>query len=66
MNRVESLPASGTTGPTRSLVGVGLTDGGDLQGVHTHLGVVHFEFGVSGIDHIENAVHYRSVSQVDR
>ena len=50
------LPASRSTGTTSSLVGIGLADRCDLEGVHTHLGVVNFELTVSGIHNIMNTI----------
>lgn len=52
------IPASSTSSTTSALVGVGLTDRGDLQGVHTNFGIVHLELGVSCIHDIQNTVDY--------
>jgi hypothetical protein len=40
-----------------SLVGVGLTDGIDLQRVHTDLGVEDLELAVAWINHHLDSVH---------
>ena len=52
-----NVPATGTTSTTSPLVGIGLANRRDLQGIHTNLGVVHPEFGVSGVNNIQDAIH---------
>lgn len=49
-------PASRSTSSTRSLTGVGLTDGSDLKSVHSDLGVVDLEFRVSSIHDVEYSI----------
>jgi len=51
-----TLPASRSTGTTSPLVGVGLTDGGDLERIHTHLRVVYFELAVSGVHNVVDTI----------
>ena len=43
-------------GAAGALGGVGLGDGRDLEGVHSHAGVVDFEFGEAGVDDVHDAV----------
>jgi hypothetical protein len=49
-------PASGSTSSTRSLTSVGLTDGSDLESVHSDFRIVHLEFRVSSIDDVEDSI----------
>ena len=50
------LPASRPTGTTGALVGIGLADRGDLERVHTNLGVVYLELAVSGVDNVVDTI----------
>ena len=52
------LPASRSTGTTSPLVGIGLADGGDLERIHAHLGVVYLELAVSSIHDVMNTIDY--------
>ena len=52
----EALAGSRTSGPSRALIGIGLTDGVDLQGVHTNARIVHFQFAEGGVDDENDAV----------
>ena len=46
--------APGTSGP---LIGIGLGDGVDLEGVHADAGVVDLEFAVAGVHDVHDTVH---------
>ena len=48
---------AGSAGPTCSLAGRGLGDGGDHQRVHANLAVVHLLLGKAGVHHIVDAVN---------
>jgi len=52
----ETLARTGTAGSTCPLVGVGLTDGVDLKGVHTNARIVHFEFTKARVNYEHDAV----------
>lgn len=53
-----NLPASRSTGTTSPLIGIGLANRGDLQRIHTHLGVVYLELAVSAIHNVMNTIDY--------
>ena len=59
---LSDTPAPCSTSATSSLIGIRLTNGGNLQSVHTNFGVVHFELAVSGVNHKENAINLAIVS----
>jgi len=60
------LPASRSTGATSSLVGIGLTDGSDLERIHTHLGIVYLELAVSGVHNVVNTIDCCQVELAER
>ncbi len=50
------LPWTRTTSTTRTLIGVGLTDGKELQCIHTDTRVEDLQLAVAGINHIADTV----------
>lgn len=53
----EALSWPGPASSPRPLVGVGLTDGVDLQSVHTDPRVVDLELAVAAVHHEDDTVH---------
>lgn len=50
------LPASGSTGTTSPLIGIGLAYRRDLERVHTHLRVVYLELTVSSVHNVMDTI----------
>lgn len=55
-----NIPSPRSSGTSRPLIGVGLTDGSDLKGIHTDFGVVHLQLAESRIHDIHDTVNYRN------
>ena len=53
----EALTGAGTTGTTASLVGRGLADGGDEEGLDAELRIVHLLLGESAVDDEDDSVN---------
>ena len=53
----ETLAGTSTTGTTRSLIGVGLTDRVDLQCVHTNARIVNFQLAEASVHDEHDTVH---------
>jgi len=52
----ECLAGSCASGSTTPLVGIGLRNGIDLQGVHADARIVDLQLAVAGIDDIDDAI----------
>lgn len=57
------LPASRSTGTTGPLVCIRLADRGNLERIHTHLGVVYLQFAVSSIHNVMDTINCRHNDQ---
>lgn len=57
------VPVASTSSSTGTLTGIGLTDGCDLQSVHTNPGVVYLELAEPAINDIHDAVDCKEATE---